>query len=231
MLLDPINLVTCLYRLAKMSFSQRSRGAYLQELQRAPTFQLLLREPPRGAGRGAGGSVLPASVLVAWLCSGAAPPSASDPPPHPPAPPPPAGSISAQFLHAQLLFLHVHAEPKGVDGRCLANLLWALAKLDLSSDAEALSTEIALNAAPFVLRNLANSSPQARGARAARGVSAAAAAAAVNGAACKPARAGGAPPTPPACPPPIPPPPRASPTRSGATASCLWRPPRSCPRW
>ena len=54
LLLDPINLVTCLYRLAKMSFSQRSRGAYLQELQRAPTFQLLLREPPRGAGRGGG---------------------------------------------------------------------------------------------------------------------------------------------------------------------------------
>lgn len=44
MLLDPINLVTCLYRLAKMSFSQRSRNAYLLELQRAPTFQLLLRE-------------------------------------------------------------------------------------------------------------------------------------------------------------------------------------------
>ena len=44
MLLDPINLVTCLYRLAKMSFSQRSRSAYLAELQRHPTFQLLLRE-------------------------------------------------------------------------------------------------------------------------------------------------------------------------------------------
>ncbi len=44
MLLDPINLVTCLYRLAKMSFSQRSRSAYLGELQRSPTFQLLLRE-------------------------------------------------------------------------------------------------------------------------------------------------------------------------------------------
>jgi len=44
MLLDPINLVTCLYRLAKMSFSQRSRNQYLTELQRAPTFHLLLSE-------------------------------------------------------------------------------------------------------------------------------------------------------------------------------------------
>ena len=44
MLLDPINLVTCLYRLAKLSFGQRSRGAFLAELQRSPTFQLLLRE-------------------------------------------------------------------------------------------------------------------------------------------------------------------------------------------
>jgi len=44
MLLDPINLVTCLYRLAKMSFSgaARSRNVYLMELQRSSTFQLLL---------------------------------------------------------------------------------------------------------------------------------------------------------------------------------------------
>ncbi|KIY99464.1 hypothetical protein MNEG_8495 [Monoraphidium neglectum] len=112
MLLDPINLVTCLYRLAKMSFSQRSRSVYLQELQRSATFQLLLR------------------------------------------------SISSQFLHAQLLHMQHQADPKGVDARCLANLVWALAKLDLSSDEAALSTEIALNVAPFVLRCLGGSSPQ-----------------------------------------------------------------------
>jgi hypothetical protein len=52
------------------------------------------------------------------------------------------------------------ADPKGVDARCLANLVWALAKLDLSSDEAALSTEIALNVAPFVLRCLGGSSPQ-----------------------------------------------------------------------
>lgn len=47
-LLDTINLVTALYRLAKMSFGQRSRNSYLLELQRAPTFQLLLREWSQG---------------------------------------------------------------------------------------------------------------------------------------------------------------------------------------
>lgn len=44
-LLDLINLVTCLYRLAKMSKeASRGRSGYLAELQRNPTFQLLLRE-------------------------------------------------------------------------------------------------------------------------------------------------------------------------------------------
>lgn len=45
MLLDPINLVTCLYRLAKMSKeASRGRTGYLSELQKHPTFQLLLRK-------------------------------------------------------------------------------------------------------------------------------------------------------------------------------------------
>lgn len=44
-LLDLINLVTCLYRLAKMSKeASRARSSYLTELQKQPTFQLLLRE-------------------------------------------------------------------------------------------------------------------------------------------------------------------------------------------
>jgi hypothetical protein len=44
-LLDLINLVTCLYRLAKMSKeASRARSSYLSELQKHPTFQLLLRE-------------------------------------------------------------------------------------------------------------------------------------------------------------------------------------------
>lgn len=53
MLLDPINLVTCLYRLAKMSKeSSRGRAGFLAELQRSSTFQLLLRKYP-GASSGA----------------------------------------------------------------------------------------------------------------------------------------------------------------------------------
>eukprot|EP00878_Enallax_costatus_P012598 GHUV01013157.1.p1 GENE.GHUV01013157.1~~GHUV01013157.1.p1 ORF type:complete len:745 (+),score=296.48 GHUV01013157.1:610-2844(+) len=114
MLLDPINLVTCLYRLAKMSKeASRSRAGYLSELQKHPTFQLLLR------------------------------------------------SISSKFLQGHLNFLHTHSEGlKGVDGRCLANLTWALAKLDLSNDDSALTTELALTVAPFIIRSLDSSSPQ-----------------------------------------------------------------------
>lgn len=48
-LLDLINLVTCLYRLAKMSKeASRARSSYLTELQRHPTFQLLLRKYSTG---------------------------------------------------------------------------------------------------------------------------------------------------------------------------------------
>eukprot|EP00879_Flechtneria_rotunda_P005744 GHRR01006045.1.p1 GENE.GHRR01006045.1~~GHRR01006045.1.p1 ORF type:complete len:810 (+),score=341.24 GHRR01006045.1:739-3168(+) len=114
MLLDPINLVTCLYRLAKMSKeASRGRNGYLAELQKNPTFQLLLR------------------------------------------------SISSKFLQGHLNFLHTHSEGlKGVDGRCLANLIWALAKLDLSTDDSALTTELALTVAPFIIRSLDSSSPQ-----------------------------------------------------------------------
>lgn len=73
----------------------------------------------------------------------------------------PAGSISSKFLQAHLNYLHTGNEGlKGVDGRCLANLTWALAKLDLSSDDSALTTELALTVAPFVIRSLDSSSPQ-----------------------------------------------------------------------
>lgn len=45
MLLDSINLVTCLYRLAKMSKEcARGRSTFVAELQKSPTFQLLLSE-------------------------------------------------------------------------------------------------------------------------------------------------------------------------------------------
>lgn len=47
-----------------------------------------------------------------------------------------------------------------MDGRCLANLTWALAKLDLSSDDSALTSELALTLAPFIVRSLGTSSPQ-----------------------------------------------------------------------
>jgi hypothetical protein len=73
----------------------------------------------------------------------------------------PAGSISSKLLQAHLNYLHTHsAGIKGVDGRCLANLTWALAKLDLSSDDNALTTELALMVAPFIIRTLDTSSPQ-----------------------------------------------------------------------
>lgn len=72
-----------------------------------------------------------------------------------------AGSISSKLLQAHLNYLHTHTEGlKGVDGRCLANLTWALAKLDLSSDDSALTTELALMVAPFIIRTLDTSSPQ-----------------------------------------------------------------------
>lgn len=77
-----------------------------------------------------------------------------------------AGSISSKLLQAHLNFLHTHSEGiKGVDGRCLANLTWALAKLDLSSDDNALTTELALMVAPFIIRTLNTSSPQVSAAR------------------------------------------------------------------
>jgi hypothetical protein len=72
-----------------------------------------------------------------------------------------AGSISSKLLQAHLNYVHTHSEGiKGVDGRCLANLTWALAKLDLSSDDSALTTELALMVAPFIIRTLDTSSPQ-----------------------------------------------------------------------
>lgn len=74
---------------------------------------------------------------------------------------PSAGSISSKFLQGHLNFLHTQNEGlKGIDGRCLANLTWALAKLDLSSDDSALTTELALMVAPFIIRTLDTSSPQ-----------------------------------------------------------------------
>lgn len=43
-LLDHINQVTCLYRLAKLCYNSRGRSMFLQELQAAAPFRLLLRE-------------------------------------------------------------------------------------------------------------------------------------------------------------------------------------------
>lgn len=47
-----------------------------------------------------------------------------------------------------------------LDARCLSNLLWALAKLDFGGDGTALTTSIALNVVPFVLRSLEGGNPQ-----------------------------------------------------------------------
>jgi hypothetical protein len=70
------------------------------------------------------------------------------------------GSINSKFLQGHLNFLHSHEVGLKVDGRVLANLTWALAKLDLSADDSALTTEIALTAAPFIVRTIDTSSPQ-----------------------------------------------------------------------
>ncbi len=64
--LDLINLVTCLYRLAKMSFNQRSRSTYLAELQQQGPFQLLLREWGGRAGQGWGQHPVAADGQVVW---------------------------------------------------------------------------------------------------------------------------------------------------------------------
>eukprot|EP00198_Chlamydomonas_reinhardtii_P013529 XP_001702866.1 predicted protein [Chlamydomonas reinhardtii] len=113
-ILDPINLVTCVYRLARMFTGIRhpeSRQAWKTELSEAPSFQVLLR-------------TIQSHMLAAQM--------------HPP--------------YSQ--------EVKGIDARCVSNLIWALVKLDLALEVGCIGNEVILSISPLVLRLLGQSSPQ-----------------------------------------------------------------------
>ena len=68
-----------------------------------------------------------------------------------------AGTIQAQMLHAQL---SPHNDVKGLDARCVSNVIWAVVKLDLASDPGCLGTELILSISPLVAKLLPQSSPQ-----------------------------------------------------------------------
>lgn len=114
LLLDPINLVTCVYRLARLYTGIRhpeQRQAWKNELNESPAFQVLLR-------------TVQSHMLAAQL--------------HPP--------------YSQ--------EVKGIDARCVSNLIWALVKLDLAVETGCIGNDVILSISPLVLRLLSQSSPQ-----------------------------------------------------------------------
>ncbi|GIL44487.1 hypothetical protein Vafri_1938 [Volvox africanus] len=113
-ILDPINLVTCVYRLARMYTGIRhpeARQSWKTELSDSSSFQILLR-------------TIQSHMLAAQL--------------HPP--------------YSQ--------EVKGIDARCVSNLIWALVKLDLALEAGCTGNEVIISISPLVLRLLNQSSPQ-----------------------------------------------------------------------
>ncbi|KAL6765749.1 hypothetical protein V8C86DRAFT_1782152, partial [Haematococcus lacustris] len=115
--LDPINLVTCVYRLAHMFSSNRSadaRAAWKAELMADTTFQLLL------------------------------------------------GTVHSQLLtaHSQLL---AGQQIKGLDARCVSNLIWAIVKLELVGDTNPPlrhGHDIVATSSPLVLKFLDTASSQ-----------------------------------------------------------------------
>eukprot|EP00195_Chlamydomonas_chlamydogama_P011872 CAMPEP_0202890262 /NCGR_PEP_ID=MMETSP1392-20130828/735_1 /ASSEMBLY_ACC=CAM_ASM_000868 /TAXON_ID=225041 /ORGANISM="Chlamydomonas chlamydogama, Strain SAG 11-48b" /LENGTH=628 /DNA_ID=CAMNT_0049573799 /DNA_START=109 /DNA_END=1995 /DNA_ORIENTATION=+ len=113
-LLDQINLVTCVYRLARMYCNIRSpeeRQMWTAELSSNTTFQLLLR------------------------------------------------TIQSQMLHAQLQLMH-HEGVKGLDARCVSNLIWAIIKLEVATEPGCLGFELVHNVSPLVIHFLPTSSSQ-----------------------------------------------------------------------
>lgn len=113
-ILDPINLVTCVYRLARMfcNLHNETKKKWRLELCQSSTFQLLLR------------------------------------------------TIQSQLLKAQLLLLHNNYDLKGLDARCVSNLIWAVVKLELAMEPGSLGTELVLNVSPLVIKLLPQSSSQ-----------------------------------------------------------------------
>ncbi len=53
-------------------------------------------------------------------------------------------------------------EVKGIDARCVSNLIWALVKLDLAVETGCIGNDVILSISPLVLRLLSQSSPQVR---------------------------------------------------------------------
>lgn len=68
-----------------------------------------------------------------------------------------AGTIQNQMLGAQM---GMGPDIKGLDARCVSNLVWALVKLDLASEVDCMGTEVILSISPLVTKLLPQSSPQ-----------------------------------------------------------------------
>lgn len=72
-----------------------------------------------------------------------------------------AGTIQSHMLAAQL-HPPYSQEVKGIDARCVSNLIWALVKLDLALEAGCTGNEVIISISPLVLRLLNQSSPQVK---------------------------------------------------------------------
>lgn len=138
-LLDPINLVTCIYRLARMFCNVRSNDArqlWRAELYHNNTFQLLLSKLTTPCCINHDAFVL---LLHVSLTN--------------------AGAIQSHMLHAQLMLMH-NEPAKGLDARCVSNLIWAIIKLELAAESGSLGEELVLTASPLVVHFLPKSSSQ-----------------------------------------------------------------------
>eukprot|EP00798_Chlamydomonas_sp_ICE-L_P031622 gene31622-6816_t len=113
MALDTINLVTCVYRLARMSSQVRTMDAkaWSSQLWNNAIFQLLLR------------------------------------------------TIHAHVLAAQLTLLQ-NEKIKGLDSRCVSNLVWSMIKLDMVSDPEGIGADLVHSCLPIVVHFSATCSSQ-----------------------------------------------------------------------
>jgi hypothetical protein len=69
------------------------------------------------------------------------------------------GAIQGHMLHAQLQLIE-KGSFKGLDAQCLSNLIWAMVKLDVSSEPCSPGYEVVQNASPLVMYFLSNSSSQ-----------------------------------------------------------------------
>lgn len=70
-----------------------------------------------------------------------------------------AGTIQSHMLHAQLLLIR-YEDVKGLDARCVSNIIWAVIKLELAVEPSSLGSQLILNASPLVIKFLPQSSSQ-----------------------------------------------------------------------